>query len=285
MNVLVTGAAGMIGAHLLSELSASHVHNVWAVTRAATHHSPRERVQWCPLDLTAASWDALPSGADVVVHLAQSPHYRSFPEHALDVFDVNVASTARLLDWARAAGVRQFILASSGGVAQAPAGSMSHYLASKHCAELLAQSYSRFFDVLMLRFFFVYGAGQKPWMLVPRLVRAIESDGEISLAGADGPRLNPVYVDDAVHAIARAIDIGAKGTIDIAGPEVLTVRAIGDTLGAQLGRRARYACDLAATPQDLIGDVAVMSSRLAPPRRSFNEGVAEMFARAAERAD
>jgi nucleoside-diphosphate-sugar epimerase len=285
MNVLVTGAAGMIGAHLLGELSTSYAHNVWAVTRAVTDHSPREGLQWCSLDLTASSWDALPSRADVVVHLAQSPHYRSFPEHALDVFDVNVASTARLLDWAREAGVRQFILASSGGVSQAPVGPVSHYLASKQCAELLAQSYSGFFDVLILRFFFVYGAGQKPWMLVPRLAHTIESDGAISLAGADGPRLNPVYVGDAVHAIERAIEIGVHGTIDIAGPEVLTVRAIGDTIAARLGRRARYACDVDIAPQDLIGDVNMMSSRLVPPRRSFSEGIAEMFARADERAD
>ena len=50
------------------------------------------------------------------MHLAQSPRYRDFPEGALDVFEVNVGSTQRLLDWACRQGVKRFIYASSGGV-------------------------------------------------------------------------------------------------------------------------------------------------------------------------
>jgi nucleoside-diphosphate-sugar epimerase len=231
-------------------------------------------VQWCPLDLTVASWEALPEGVDIVVHLAQSAHYRSFPEHAIDVFNVNVASTARLLDWARARGVRQFILASSGGVSDQAPRPLSHYAASKRCAEMLAESYAAFFDVLILRFFFVYGAGQKSWMLVPRLVDAITSSREIFLVGSDGPRLNPVYVGDAVRAIERGIEGRVTGTIDVAGPDVLTVREMGDAIATRVGRTARYACDPGASAQDVIGDIRAMSARLARPQRSFRDGIA-----------
>lgn len=274
MNVLVTGATGLIGAHLTAKLNAAG-HTVAAVTRGAIPDRPVRDLQWYSLDLAAPSWNALPTGVDVIVHLAQSPHYRSFPEGAMDVFNVNVASTARLLDWAREVGVKQFILASSGGVSDVAVPPLSHYVVSKRCAELLAESYAAFFHVLILRFFFVYGTGQKPWMLVPRLVRSVASGGEITLAGTDGPRLNPVYVGDAVDAIARGIAGQASGTIDIAGPEVLTVRAMGEAIAARLRRRANYASDPGAVPRDLIGDISLMSSRLAPPRYRFTEGIAE----------
>lgn len=284
MKVLVTGASGLIGSHLSGELTARG-HDVWAVTRTVASGRAQPGVHRVPLDLTAQSWVQLPPRADVVVHLAQSPHYRSFPEGALDVFDVNVASTARLLDWARKAGVRQFILASSGGVPAAMGQRTSHYVASKRCAELLAESYGALFDVLTLRFFFVYGRGQKPWMLVPRLLQTIQSDGEVMLAGPHGPRLNPVHVADAVQAIVRAIDGGESGTIDIAGPEVLTVRAMSDTIAARLGRTARYACDLDAEPHDLLGDISEMSARLWQPQHKFVEGVAELIPVAEEKTD
>ena len=40
----------------------------------------------------------LPAAIDVVVHLAQSSQYRGFPDTAPDIFAVNTAATARLLD-------------------------------------------------------------------------------------------------------------------------------------------------------------------------------------------
>jgi nucleoside-diphosphate-sugar epimerase len=265
----------LIGAHLLGRLL-SHGHDVYAVTRGAPPPAAPSGLHWISLDLTAASLPQLPTRVDVIVHLAQSPHYRSFPEHALDVFEVNVASTARLLDWARKCGARHFILASSGGVASATV-PVSHYAASKQCAELLAGSYSRCFAVLILRFFFVYGRGQKPWMLVPRLVTTVQTGSEVALAGADGPRLNPVFVGDAVGGIMRAIERTATGTIDIAGGQVLSVRAMTEIIAGQLRMPARYRADDAAASHDLIGNIARMSSELAAPEWTFERGIADML--------
>jgi UDP-glucose 4-epimerase len=241
------------------------------------HVSPLPGVTWVPGDLRASTLPAgLPSRADVVVHLAQSPHYRAFPAGALDVFDVNVGSTARLLDWSRRAGVQQFILASSGGVSGGQP--QSFYLASKASAEALAESYARVFGVLALRFFFVYGPGQKPTMLVPRLIDAIRGHRAVPLSGHDGPRLNPIHVDDAVRAIETAIERRTVGRIDIAGPEVLTVRQMCESIAARLGRAAEYACNLDEAPADLIGDITIMRADLERPTRRFDEGVAGMIA-------
>ena len=269
----MTGSSGLIGSRLTPEL-AQRGHQVWAVSRSVG--SPMPGVQPVDADLSLPSVPAgLPDSADVVVHLAQSAHYQEFPQRALDVFEVNVGSTARLLDWSRRAGVRQFILASSGGLGAATA-SPSFYLASKHAAELFANAYRAHFEVLILRFFFVYGRGQKPWMLVPRLIQSIRSGEPVRLAGVDGPQLNPVHVADAVRALTAAIVGRIGGCIDVAGPEVLTVRRMSETIAAQLGTAATFMSDDGAPP-DLLGDISRMTESLAGPRCSFAEGVEEML--------
>jgi UDP-glucose 4-epimerase len=279
VTIVVTGAAGLIGRHLLPALSLKH--GVCAVSRrsspgASSQPGQPSTVSWLSADLAA---DVLPAGlparADVVVHLAQSSHYREFPEKALDVFNVNVASTARLLDWSRNAGVRQFILASSGGI---ESGSRNYYLASKASAELLAESYSEFFTVTRLRFFFVYGLHQKPGMLVPRLINSIRESDEIALVGRDGLRLNPIAVADAVGAVVAAIDGNVSGQFDIGGPEVLTLRAMCETIARHLGVAARFTHDLTRVPTDIVGDISAMSTRLRAPRWRFDDGIVQMLA-------
>ena len=127
-------------------------------------------VRWIDHDLADDLPDTLPSAVDAVVHLAQSPAYKHFPEGAPDVFAVNVASTFALLDYARRASARSFVLASTGGIydyspapidedaALAPS---SHYFRSKYAAEVLMESYADLMATIALRFFFVYGPGQR----------------------------------------------------------------------------------------------------------------------------
>jgi UDP-glucose 4-epimerase len=281
MNIVVTGATGLIGSRLTAALRNNH--EVWAVARQAAAAQVDGHVRWVSGDLTSQSLpEGLPTTADVVVHLAQSEHYRQFPDRALDVFEVNVASTARLLDWSLRAGVRQFILASSGAVGAMSNGKLTYYIASKQSAELLTEAYAEYFDVLALRFFFVYGRGQKRSMLVPRLIDTIRSDREVTIVGRDGPRLNPIHVDDAVRALLSAIDRRSSGRIDIAGREVLTVRQMSETIARCLGRGPRFKHDLAARADDLVGDVALMNRLLVAPQYSFAEGIADVIASANE---
>lgn len=253
MKIVVTGADGLIGRHLMAALHGTH--ELHPLTRSQT---------------------ALPATADAVVHLAQSRHYRDFPEHALDVFDVNLALTARLLDWSRVSGVRHFILASTGGVDQP--GPRSYYAVTKLAAEEFARCYERQFSVLALRFHFVYGRGQRPSMLVPRLIETIRDGRDVTLAGPDGPRINPTYVGDAVAAIEQALLKKVEGTLAIAGPRVLTIRDAANIIGAQLGRPVSFTSDLSQHPQDVIGDITAMSAHLIAPRWSFADGIADMLA-------
>jgi nucleoside-diphosphate-sugar epimerase len=274
MDIVITGASGLIGQHLLRSLAPAHT--LWGISRSTRPEQIPSSVRWVTADLTTAEFVThLPARADAVVHLAQSAHYREFPERALDVFAVNVESTARLLDWSVRAGVAHFVLASTGGGSEAA--TLSHYVASKRAAELLVGSYAGAFRTLVLRFFFVYGPGQKPWMLVPRLIESIRTGSDVPIAGGHGPRLNPIHVDDAVRALTLGLERSTEGVLDIAGPEVVTIRAMGEAIAAHLNTEAKFVSDATIVANDLVGDITAMSARLIPPSRRFGDGVGDML--------
>ena len=275
MKILITGAGGLVGRQLVPALAETH--QVFALSRRAAETPAPNNVEWIHADLTSPTLAAqLPAAVDVVIHLAQSPRYAEFPEGAADVFAVNVASTARLLDWARSSGVRQFILASSGAVVLP--GDDSFYAVSKRSAEQLVACYAQMFGVLALRFFFIYGAGQRRSMLVPRLVETIDAKQEVRLTGVDGPRINPVHVDDVAAALSCAVERKVTGTINVAGPDVLTIRQMSETIGRLVGSAPRFKPEGNDQAPDLSGDISAMREQLVAPTRRFDAGVTDVIA-------
>ena len=287
MRLLVTGATGLIGSHLLNALGTRHL--VHALDRSGAP-TDRTGIHWVAADLTDRRFvEALPSGVEGVVHLAQSRRFRNFPEGARDVFGVNVESTAALLDWAVRTGVRRFVLASSGGIyghgrdpftEEQPVGSaarLSYYFASKHSAELLSESYADNLTIVILRFFFVYGPGQRPDMFIPRLIQSVAEGRPITLGGVDGLSTNPVHVSDAVSAVCHALDLDQSHRINVGGPAVLSLRQIGDEIGAALGRTPRYAVVSTAEPRNLIADIGKMKRLLSAPSIPFGDGCKDVI--------
>jgi nucleoside-diphosphate-sugar epimerase len=246
MRILVTGATGFIGRRLVRALATEH--RVVGVARTQPA-DPVEGVEWISCDLSQASAvEALPERIDIVAHLAQSRHYRAFPERALDIFQVNAASTAALLDYARSARAQTFLFASTGGISgykpdpigeeDAPQPN-SYYVTSKLIAEQLIQSYREHFTTVVLRYFFVYGPGQRG-MLVPTLFERVRTGTPVVLFGPDGIEINPIFVDDAVAATVAALGLDGHETINIAGKEVVSIRALADLIGELAGTSPRY---------------------------------------------
>lgn len=285
-TLIVTGSSGLIGAHLVRALSAQH--RVVSVSRHAATDLPAS-VEHISLDL-ATDWsaDILPARCDAVIHLAQSENFRNFPEQAEEVFQVNTASTLRLLDYARRAGAQRFVLASSGGIYGSgdqefsedaeirSRGDLGFYLGTKLCSEVIAESYTPFMRVIALRFFFVYGRNQRASMLVPRLVRSVAEGRPITLQGPDGLRLNPVHVSDAVRAVEASLMLEESQKINVGGPEILTLRQISETIGYELGRAPHFEAKADVTPNNLVGDIRKMSAMLGVPTIRFADGVREL---------
>lgn len=285
MDILITGANGLLGIHAVSRLAEEHqVH-------AVVHSLPAEplpNVLYYEVDLSG-TWapGTLPEKIDAVVHLAQSSRFREFPEQAMDVFGVNVASTAHLLEYARSAGARHFILASSGGVYGAGDeafrenspiphhGQLGYYLGSKLCAEVLAENYSSLMNVAILRFFFMYGKGQKRQMLVPRLIDNVIAGNAITLQGEDGIKINPIHVSDAVAALEGCLKLEGSHTFNVAGTQTLSLREIACTIGEAVGREPVFKIDL-SEPRHLIADIGMLSEILVVPKVCFAQGILEL---------
>ncbi len=282
--VLVTGAAGFIGQHLVAALADRH--DVYGLGRGARPEATPPAVQWLLHDLTAPALPgAMPSRVDTVVHLAQSQQYRRFPVAVSDVFDVNLRATMLLLDWAQRTGAHRFVLLSTGGVSgtgERPlredqpyvgAGPLAFYFATKYSAEILAHSFSSLLSDVILRPFFVYGPNQKPNMLMPRLIARITRGEPVSLQGAEGIHLNPVHVDDCVRAIEASFALDGSHVINVAGPEVLSLRNIAETIGGVLGRPPVFEYDEKARPGHMVADISRMRAVLAPPTIAFADGI------------
>ena len=283
MRILVTGAEGFIGRRLVRDLAAEH--EVFGLVRR-----PSTLARAIQQDLSVGLDESrLPDRLDAVVHLAQSHNYRDFPDRADDIYGVNVHSTFRLLEYARKANAKRFVLASSGGIygygpdaltESAAAHPPDFYLASKHLAEILLFSYESFFGVVALRPFFVYGEGQRPTMFIPRLARNVWQGNPITLSPPDGLKVNPIHVTDAVRAFAAATETDYSGPVNVAGPDVLTLGEIVRIMGKRLGREP-VTKQLSAAPGNVYADISLMSRILGSPTIAFSRGVDEVCREAA----
>lgn len=279
------GGTGFIASHLLPVLSAAGA-TVYATSRPGAHTTEAGGVHWIASDLTStnptAGW---PEQCDTLVYLAQSRMWRTFPEGASDVFDVNVRAFFAALEYARTRGVRRFIFASSGSVYEAgdePAretdairlsAARPIYVAAKLSAEILLSAYSSCFHAVCLRLFVPYGSGQPAQMLIPGLVRRVRHGEPIQLDGAHGLRLNPVAVADVVSTIVRCVGLDLTATFNVAGPKVLTLREIGCRIGELVGHQPRFeTCE--RPERSIVGDTSALRAAFGwSPESVFPDGL------------
>jgi UDP-glucose 4-epimerase len=281
MRVLITGATGFVGSRLVDHLADRH--ELYAIARRPPPPELSSRATWIEQDLRAFDEEALPDRIDGIFHLAQSPLYREFPDGAPDVFAVNVASTFSILEYARRAGARSVVLASTGGVygyRRHPIRELddeprptTFYFRSKRAAEIVSEAYSALFSVIVFRFFFVYGAGQRR-MLIPTLIDKVVSGQQIVVDGDPGLTVNPIHVDDAVRAFEPALELGRSTTLNVAGDERITITDLVRLIGEIAGRPAIIAHGPAHPEGDLVADIGRLREMLGvTPEISLADGL------------
>jgi nucleoside-diphosphate-sugar epimerase len=251
MRIVVTGAAGFIG-HRLTDRLLADGHDVVgvdclladsydpAVKRAALApllgHS---RLTVVPRDLRTDPLDGVVVGADAVVHLAAMPGLRTGQARLYD--DCNRLAAARLAVAATRTGVRTIVHASTSSVygrvaagdEQQPLAPVSDYGRTK----LAAEAAMRDAGAVVLRYFSVYGPGQRPDMAFHRFCEAI-LDGRPLLIHGDGrqERAN-TYVDDVVDATVAALTRGRPGeAYNIGGAEPIRLLDAVAVLARTIGR-------------------------------------------------
>jgi CDP-glucose 4,6-dehydratase len=231
-HVLVTGAGGFIGAHLVRAL----LDRGATVFALVCDHDPRSPL-WISgdadrvhiIDGRLEQFDLVRAAIigreiDAVFHLGAQTIVGAAHRDPLTTLQSNVQGTWNVLEACRLAGsaVRRLIIASSDKAygscddlpyrERTPLAGRFPYDASKACADLLAQSYAATFGlpIAIARCGNVFGPGDVNFSrLVPSSLRALLG-GQRPLIRSDGsPLRDYIYIDDAVHAflaLARWLD-------------------------------------------------------------------------------
>ena len=237
-TILVTGANGFVGGHLLPALLDAG-HKVVALVRS--HRAGEivlERLR--PADRASVSLrtgdvtrpEALPQavdGIDVVVHLAAIP--RDYNGGA-DLRRVNTEGTRAIVEAMREAGVRRLIHMGALGVEDDP---KLRYASSKAKAEALVARSG--LDWTILRPSVQFGPGDGFFNIIAGLVRW--SPGLVPVPGDGSSRFQPIHSGDvarvAVASLGDPSTIGA--TLELGGRRYWTYREITREVVRTLGKR------------------------------------------------
>lgn len=232
MTVLVTGAAGFIGSHLVRALTARG-DRVVGIDNLNDYYSPalkRDRVAAAAHDLFRfveidfaddAAIDALAGSLDIdrIVHLGAQPGVRYSLDNPRAYVRANVAGHLNLLELARHRRVAHMVYASSSSVygdspelplrvEQRVDNPISLYAATKKADELISESYAHLYRLPLtgLRFFTVYGPWGRPDMAVWKFTDAILNGRPIAVYNHGRMQRDFTYVDDIVAGIVAALD-------------------------------------------------------------------------------
>lgn len=292
MSIVITGAAGFIGGNLSQRLlnEGYHVVGVDSVTdyydvsikRAVLGSlAPHPSFDFHELDLAHDDLAPLLKNAEAVVHLAAQPGVRLSWSDQFPVYvQRNLIATQRLLDtFSKRPDVPIHFASSSSVYGDAarypttestPLEPRSPYGVTKVATERIAYSYAKNFGMrtVGLRFFTVYGPGQRPDMATHRLIRAALDGTAFPLFGTGEQLRDFTYVDDVCDAVVALLNrevsvgmtplnVGGTGETSmlalIAAVEQSTGRSIRiDALPAQAGDVFRTGADITAI-QELIG--------------------------------
>ena len=232
-RILVTGAAGFIGSHLVDTLLARG-DEVLGVDNFNTYYDPAikrrnlsqaegmDRFSLSEIDICD---EAALRGAfetfqpEVVVHLAARAGVRPSLQDPNLYHRVNVIGGQHILDACRDFKTSHLVFASSssvyGGSKEVPFREtdpvmtpVSPYAATKRMNELQAHVYHHIYGVrtTMLRFFTVYGPRQRPDMAIHKFTKMILAGDPIPMFGDGSTYRDYTYIDDIIDGVMRCVD-------------------------------------------------------------------------------
>lgn len=267
MNFLVTGGAGFIGSHVCDHLL-KEGHHVWAFDDLNPFYDVQIKkrnirdiqalarpFEFIHGDLTRrGDLDDLFSSVrfDQVIHLAARAGVRPSLEDPALYQRVNVEGTVNLLEAARSKGVKKFTIASSSSVygvnAKIPFSEkdpiftpISPYAASKLACEALGHVYHHLYglDVVMLRFFTVYGPRQRPDLAIHKFARLIMQDKAIPVFGDGSTARDYTFIDDILSGIMACTkrEFGYE-IFNLGESQTVTLAQLIEALEKALGKKA-----------------------------------------------
>ncbi len=259
-NIVVTGAAGFIGSQIARACleRGDRVVGIDLLTDyydVGQKRANLERLQqydsfeFAQHDL-AAGFERFAADTDVVFHQAGQPGVRASWRNQFDEYlSRNVQATQRVLEACSQHGVGRLVYASSSSIY----GNADHYpvdesmrpkpfspygvtkLAGEQLCTLYGQNFG--LSVLSLRYFTVYGPGQRPDMATHRLFEAALGGPVFPLFGNGEQRRDFTYVGDVVAAnlAAADADIEPGSVFNVAGGGDHSMLELIDLVGEIVG--------------------------------------------------
>jgi UDP-glucose 4-epimerase len=262
MKVMVTGAAGFIGSHITVELSkAGHeVHAIDALIETTysaeikkmrwTQMKSLQNVEFSQLDLSETDISNLLIDIDVVINLAAMPGLRKSWEEFPKYLSSNVQLTQNILQGISQNPKVKLVQVSTSSVYGLYAKCdelgeikpVSPYGVTKYSAEELIRAYAANFDFsyCILRYFSVYGPGQRPEMAYARFIQQINDGAPIDVYG-DGHQIRTnTFISDCVNGTMQALDHFENGGIyNISGDYEISLLDAIRIIEKHLGLRAK----------------------------------------------
>jgi uncharacterized protein YbjT (DUF2867 family) len=237
-NVLVTGAAGFVGSHVIPALlDAGHSVRALVRTESGTRAvigrlAPEQQrsVTFATGDIgDPASLVRAATGVDAIVHLVAIPRDRN---GGRDLERINLGGTRAMIDAARTSGVERFIHLGAMGVRDDPS---LHYAQSKARAEAAVRGSVLRWTILKPSL--LWGEHDGFFNILASLVRY--SPGIVPLPAGQHARYQPLSVDDLARIVATCVDrddtVGQS--YDLGGPDYWTYRDMLQEVIHAMGRR------------------------------------------------
>jgi UDP-glucose 4-epimerase len=239
-RVLVTGGAGFIGRRLARSL-ARDGHEV-TVFDLRPFSDAEVASLIGDIRVTSDVAGAVQPGVDVIFHLAALTSVVETIKEPAGTYATNVTGTFNLLEAAREAGVKSFMLASTNAVVgnvgdaviteRSPMRPLSPYGASKAAGEMLLSAYAGVYGIAAcsMRFSNVYGPGMEAKdSFIPRLMRAARDGQGVQVRGDGTMMRDVVHVDDIVAAITAAWQAGHVGPVIFGSGQSVSVNEMVET--------------------------------------------------------
>lgn len=263
-RILLTGGAGFIGSNLTQKLLVEGQYHITSLDNFDDFYARSQKEQniapfagdpkyrFMEGDIRYVSDLKKVGDVDVVVHIAAKAGVRPSIKNPILYQDVNVGGTQNLLEFAKERSIKQFVFASSSSVygvnEQVPWSEdhkllpISPYASSKLSGEMLGHVYSHLHGIrfLALRFFTVYGPGQRPDLAIHKFFKAILNDQPIPVFGDGSTSRDYTFVKDTVKGIEAAIhyDQSDFEIINLGNHKTVTLSELIEAIEKTIGKRA-----------------------------------------------
>ena len=308
MNILITGGAGFIGSKVLEQLI-NRGNTLYCVDNFNDYYDPaikrrniealNNHLQFHLIEEDICDYDRLDpvfreGDIEVIVHLAARAGVRPSIENPLLYQRTNNEGTQVIFELARKYGVKHVIAASSSSVygnndsvpfkeSDPVDCAISPYAATKKANEVMGHVYHALYAINMvfLRFFTVFGPGQRPDLAIHKFTKMIDEDITIPFYGDGTSARDYTYIDDIVDGVLRAIDYSLNHTdvyevINLGNSYPVTLSTMLNTIERVMGKKATI--DQQPMPpgdvDQTYADISKAKRLLGyEPKTAFEEGI------------